>query len=79
MYPFFDNVFIMLLEISVMHCKSNTCIPSFSNKNLSSLICFSDFIFLVSISNSISSISFFKYTKFSVEQIEEIGARYALL
>ena len=63
MYPFFSIVLNILLFTSVKISKSEIYIPSFSIKNLKTLICLSLFIFPFSISFSISSTSFFKNTK----------------
>ena len=45
---------------------SATVAPSLSFIKFNTLFCFSDFIFSVSISNSISSLSFFRYTQLIV-------------
>ena len=56
----------MALEQSVNISISGTVAPSLSFIKFNNILCFSDFIFPVSISNSISSISFFKYTQLMV-------------
>ena len=65
-YPFFSNVLITALETSIIPSKSALYMPSFSSKKRKTLICFAFFSLPSSISSSISSSSFFKYTKLAV-------------
>ena len=65
-YPFFSSVFTIALVPPVNISISGIVAPLLLFRNISIFFCFSDFIFSMSISNCISSVSFFKYTMFTI-------------